>query len=101
MIVLICVVAIMAPVLAPFNPSAQSSEYVLKGPGPGGHHLLGTAEYGRALLSSIMCVTRVSLQVGLVAVLVGFGLGVPSGLMAGFLGGTTETAIMRLTDMLM
>jgi peptide/nickel transport system permease protein len=101
MIVLMCVVAIMAPVLAPFNPSAQSSEDVLKGPGAGGPHLLGTDEYGRDLLSRIIWGTRVSLQVGLVSVLVGFGIGVPGGLMAGFLGGKTETAIMRLTDMLM
>src|SRR5215468_7699817 len=81
MIVLMCIVAILAPVLAPFNPSAQSSEYVLKGPGAGGHHLLGTDEYGRDLFSRIIWGTRVSLQVGLVSVLVGFCLGVPGGIM--------------------
>src|ERR1043166_115311 len=101
MIVLMCVVAIMAPVLAPFNPSAQSAEYVLKGPGTGGHHVLGTDEYGRDLLSRIIWGTLVSLQVGLASVFVGFCAGVPCGIMAGFLGGTTEMAIMRLTDMLM
>jgi len=74
MIVLMCAVAILAPVLAPFNPSAQSSAYVLKGPGAGGNHLLGTDEYGRDLFSRIIWGTRVSLQVGLVSVLVGFCL---------------------------
>jgi peptide/nickel transport system permease protein len=101
MIVLMCVVALLAPVLAPFSPSAQSSEYVLKGPGAGANHLLGTDEYGRDLLSRIIWGTRVSLQVGLASVLVGFCIGVPCGMLAGFLGGATETAIMRLTDMLM
>jgi peptide/nickel transport system permease protein len=101
MIILMCAVALLAPVLAPFSPSAQSSEYVLKGPGAGGGHLLGTDEYGRDLLSRIIWGTRVSLQVGLASVFVGFCAGVPCGIMAGFLGGATEMAIMRLTDMLM
>src|SRR5919108_2553945 len=98
MIVLMGVVALLAPVLAPFSPSTPSSEYVLQGPGAGGHHLLGTDEYGRDLLSRIIWGTRVSLQVGLASVLVGFCLGVPCGILAGFLGGATETTIMRLTD---
>ena len=101
MIALMCVVALLAPVLAPFSPSAPSSQYVLQGPGTGGHHLLGTDEYGRDLLSRIIWGTRVSLQVGLASVLVGFCLGVPGGMLAGFLGGATEMTIMRLTDMLM
>ena len=101
LVVVMCAVAVLAPVLAPFSPSAQSSEYVLKGPGTGGNHLLGTDEYGRDLLSRIIWGTRVSLQVGLASVLVGFCIGVPCGMMAGFLGGATEMMIMRLTDMLM
>jgi ABC-type dipeptide/oligopeptide/nickel transport system permease subunit len=54
MIVLLCIVALLAPVLAPFSPSAQASEYVLQGPGAGGHHLRGTDEYGRDLLSRML-----------------------------------------------
>src|ERR1051326_3578311 len=87
MVVLMCAVALLAPVLAPFSPSAQSSEYVLKGPGASGGHVLGTDEYGRDLLSRIIWGTRVSLQVGLASVFVGFCAGVPCGIMAGFLGG--------------
>jgi peptide/nickel transport system permease protein len=93
--------AILAPWLSPFSPSAQFSDYVLKEPGAGGKHLLGTDEFGRDLLSRIIWGARVSLIVGLAAVVVGFLLGVPLGVMAGFLGGKVEMTIMRLTDMLM
>ena len=99
-VVVMVVVAIAAPVIAPFSPSAQAPAYVLKGPGTG-EHVLGTDEYGRDLLARIIWGTRVSLQVGLLAVLIGFGLGVPLGIMAGYLGGPTEMAVMRTTDMLL
>ncbi len=95
------VVAALAPWLAPFSPSAQFSDHVLKAPGEAGTYVLGTDEYGRDLLSRIIWGTRVSLQVGLAAVVVGFVVGVPLGIMAGFLGGRVEMTIMRLTDMLM
>ena len=93
--------AVMAPLISPFSPSAQFSDYVLKGPGAGGRHILGTDEFGRDLLSRIIWGTRVSLQVGLAAVLVGFFLGVPLGIMAGFMGGAVEVSIMRFMDMLL
>ena len=94
-------VAALAPWLAPFCPSAQFSDYVLKAPGAGGKYVLGTDEFGRDVLSRIIWGTRVSLQVGLAAVVVGFLAGVPLGIMAGFLGGRVEMTIMRITDMLM
>jgi peptide/nickel transport system permease protein len=93
--------AALAPLLSPFSPSAQFSSHVLKGPGAGGMHLLGTDEYGRDLLSRIIWGARVSLQVGLAAVVVGFLIGVPAGITAGFVGGGVEAVIMRLTDMLL
>jgi peptide/nickel transport system permease protein len=93
--------AALAPLLSPFEPSAQFSDYVLKAPGAGGKHLLGTDEYGRDILSRIIWGSQVSLKVGLGAVLCGFVSGVPLGIMAGFLGGRTESTILRLTDMLL
>ena len=45
-------VAALAPWFAPFSPSEQFSAYVLKGPGAGGQHVLGTDEFGRDLLRS-------------------------------------------------
>ncbi|GIX46761.1 MAG: peptide ABC transporter permease [Candidatus Tectimicrobiota bacterium] len=101
MVLTMVVVALLAPYIAPFSPSAQYADYVLKAPGAGGKHLLGTDEYGRDLLSRIIWGTRVSLQVGLASVCVGFVLGVPLGIMAGFLRGSTEAMIMRFTDMML
>jgi peptide/nickel transport system permease protein len=100
MVVLMILAAIFAPFVSPFSPSEQFSEYVLQGPGSG-PHLLGTDEYGRDLLSRVIWGTRVSLQVGLGAVLVGFIVGVPLGILAGFGGGATEAIILRFTDMLL
>src|SRR6266516_2221819 len=101
LVVIMLLVAALAPWFAPFSPSEQFSAYVLKGPGAGGKHLLGTDEFGRDLLSRIIWGARVSLHVGLAAVVVGFALGVPLGITAGFLGGRVAMLIMRLTDMLM
>ncbi len=100
MIVLMVISAILAPIVSPFNPAAQFSDYVLSSPGPGGH-LLGTDEFGRDLLSRIIWGTRVSLQVGVGSAILGFLLGVPLGIVAGFIGGRTEATILRFTDMLL
>jgi peptide/nickel transport system permease protein len=101
LVVAMLVLAALAPLVSPFNPSAQFSDYVLKGPGAGGKHLLGTDEFGRDLLSRIIWGSQVSLKVGLGAVVVGFLVGVPLGIMAGFMGGKMEATILRLTDLLL
>ena len=101
LVLIMILAAALAPWFAPFSPSEQFSAHVLKGPGAGGQHVLGTDEFGRDLWSRIIWGARVSLQVGLAAVVVGFVLGVPLGIMAGFLGGRAEMTIMRFTDMLM
>lgn len=100
MVLIMVSAAIIAPIISPFSPSAQFSAYVLSSPGPGGH-ILGTDEFGRDLLTRIIWGSRVSLQVGLGAVVVGFVVGVPLGILAGFSGGRTEAIILRFTDMLL
>jgi peptide/nickel transport system permease protein len=100
MVVVMVGTAIFAPLIAPVSPSAVSPEFALKGPGVGGR-VLGSDEFGRDILSRIVWGTRVSLQVGLASVVIGFLVGVPLGIMAGYLGGRTETAVMRFSDMLL
>jgi peptide/nickel transport system permease protein len=95
------VIAAAAPLLAPLSPSAQFSDAVLKGPGAVERHALGTDEFGRDILSRIIWGARISLQVGLASVLMGFVLGVPLGIFAGYRGARVETTIMRAMDMLM
>jgi peptide/nickel transport system permease protein len=95
------VIAAAAPLIAPLSPSAQFSDAVLKGPAAVDRHALGTDEFGRDILSRIIWGARISLQVGLASVLMGFVLGVPLGIFAGYRGAKTETTIMRAMDMLM
>src|SRR5262249_46463157 len=95
------VAAAAAPLIAPLSPSAQFSDAVLKGPGTVERHMLGTDEFGRDLLSRIIWGGRVSLEVGLASVLLGFGFSVPLGILAGVQPGRVESAIMRGADMLM
>jgi peptide/nickel transport system permease protein len=95
------VMAAAAPLIAPFSPSAQFSNAVLKGPGAVEGHYLGTDEFGRDILTRVIWGARVSLEVGLASVVFAFFVGVPLGILAGFRGGRVETAIMRGADMLM
>ena len=98
-VVLLILIAIAAPWLSPYSPSAQYSDAVLQSPTH--RYFLGTDMYGRDLLSRLIWGTRISLEVGVSAVVVGFVLGVPLGLCAGYLGGTIEVLIMRLADLML
>jgi peptide/nickel transport system permease protein len=93
------VVALAAPWIAPYEPAAQYTDAVLHGPTQ--RYVLGTDMFGRDLLSRLIWGTRISLQVGLGAAMVGFAIGVPLGLLAGYVEGITEAVIMRLTDLLL
>ncbi len=99
-IVLIMVlVALLAPYLAPHDPVAVDLSIRRIPPGSEGH-LLGTDHMGRDLLSRIIWGSRVSLQVGIVAVGIGIFAGTTLGLIAGFYRGTVEAAIMRVIDIM-
>ncbi|RMF91201.1 MAG: ABC transporter permease [Nitrospinota bacterium] len=93
------IIAIIAPWIVPYSPSAQYPDYVLKG--PSSRHLLGTDMYGRDLLSRIIWGTRVSLEVGVSSVVLGFLIGTPLGIIAGYFGGKIEALIMRMTDIML
>lgn len=93
------VVAIAAPWLSPFNPLEQHPGAELTR--PGSPYLLGTDQLGRDLLSRILYGSRNSFLVGIVAVALGAGIGIASGLVAGFLGGWVDAVIMRCYDALL
>jgi ABC-type dipeptide/oligopeptide/nickel transport system permease subunit len=90
------IIAIFAPVLAPYDPNHQDLYRVLAPPSRA--HLLGTDNLGRDLLSRLLYGARVSLFVGIVSSLVSAALGVVVGLIAGFRGGMVDAIIMRITD---
>jgi len=90
------IVAVFAPVLAPYSPFQQDLYHVLAPPSR--LHLLGTDNLGRDLLSRLLYGARVSLFVGIVSSLVSAVIGVVIGLIAGFRGGMVDAIIMRITD---
>jgi peptide/nickel transport system permease protein len=92
-------VALMAPLLAPFDPLAQHAGDELKAPGT--TYLLGTDEFGRDILSRIVYGARISLGVGIVSMGIGFAIGALSGIISGFLGGWVDVVVNRLWDCLL
>jgi ABC-type dipeptide/oligopeptide/nickel transport system permease subunit len=104
-IALTVIVAVAAPLIAPYGPLDQAPEVNNRPPlwrGDGGElHILGTDPLGRDLLSRTMYGARVSLLIGATAVLLAGSIGVLLGLLAGFIGGVVEMVIMRLVDTLL
>jgi peptide/nickel transport system permease protein len=103
-ILLLVVVAIFAPWIAPYSPLKEFSNGLtpVGGPiGPGSHFLLGTDEAGRDVLSRLIFGARVSLLVGVVATGLASLIGVAVGTAAGYFGGLVESILMRLTDTVM
>jgi peptide/nickel transport system permease protein len=96
---LFLVTAAFGPLFAPYDPYAQDLYNVLSKPGSA--HLLGTDSLGRDTLSRLIYGARITLAVGVVAVMIGATIGSILGLIAGFFGGWINTIIMRLTDALM
>ena len=97
-LVLIILVAIFAPLVAPYSITERSSEFRAS---PSADHLFGTDRIGRDVFSRVVYGARVSLRVGVLATLISLFIGVLAGAVAGFFGGIVETIIMRLTDMLL
>ncbi|MFT8246638.1 ABC transporter permease [Roseomonas sp. BN140053] len=97
------VVALLAPWIAPGDIDAQDLGRRLKPPGwmdaEGNLFLAGTDNLGRDIAGRLVHGSRISLTVGVLAVLFGGGLGLTLGLLAGYYGGRLDAAIMRFTDM--
>ncbi len=94
----VILVALAAPVLAPHDPVAQIAKPLLP---PGREYLAGTDEFGRDELSRLIYGARVSLYVGVLAVLFALGVGGTTGVVAGFRGGWVDDTAMRAMDMLL
>ena len=91
--------AVLAPVLAPYDPTVGNLS--LSKQGPTLAHLMGTDLLGRDEFSRVLYGARISLTVGVVAVFFGLVLGVTAGALAGGVGGRVDTVLMRITDVLL
>ncbi|MEJ2204113.1 MAG: ABC transporter permease [Gemmatimonadota bacterium] len=94
----ICLVALLAPLLAPFDPGAQGDLVRERFLAPSLDHPLGTDNLARDVLSRLLYGARISLTVGLLAVAISVTLGTGLGAVAGYLGGRTDAVIMRFVD---
>src|SRR5437870_6215543 len=95
-VVFFVVLALLAPGIAPYDPLATSWSAIRKA--PTALHWFGTDEIGRDVLSRVVWGTRASLLAGVVSVSISLLLGVPIGLVAGFVGGALDALISRITD---
>src|SRR5437773_8374556 len=98
----VIVVAVAAPLISPYDPLEQQLEARLAPPvwaGGSLDHVFGTDQLGRDVLSRLMFGARVSMVIGVMAVLVSGVLGVAAGVAAGFYGGLVDELIMRLADL--
>ncbi len=92
-------VAVFAPLIAPFDPNA--SNWLAVRQAPSALHWFGTDDLGRDILSRVIFGARASLLVGIVSVSIAIIIGVPLGLISGYFGGLVDVAISRCTDALL
>ena len=97
--VLLALMAIFAPVIAPYDYQVQSIAERLQM--PSAQHLMGTDRMGRDILSRLIYGGRISLLVSLLAVIVSLVIGGLLGAVSGYMGGKVDSVIMRLMDILM
>jgi peptide/nickel transport system permease protein len=96
LITLFALCALLAPLLAPYDPLAQELGARLRPPSP--EHWLGTDSLGRDIASRILYGARISLIIGVVVVTSAGLVGTAVGLVAGYAGGLVDEALMRLTE---
>lgn len=102
-ITLLCLaaVAVLAPLVAPYDPTAQPDVVALKDLAPSFAHPFGTDPYSRDVLSRVIYGARLSLGIGFLATLISVTVGVAYGAASGLAGGIVDGVLMRVLDALM
>jgi peptide/nickel transport system permease protein len=98
-VLLLFVVSLLAPVIAPYDPGAIDLKNVLVP--PSGQHWFGTDQLGRDVLSRMIWGARISLKVGFVATGLAILIGMILGAVAGYYGGWIDATIMRFVDVML
>lgn len=98
-VLLLLLVALFAPLISPYNPTATDVHNMLSPPSKS--HVFGTDELGRDVFSRMMWGSRISLQVGFVAVGIAIFIGIIVGALAGYYGGVVDSILMRFVDIML
>lgn len=98
-IAVIILAALLAPLVAPYDPMAVDPSHRLLPPNR--QHLFGTDQLGRDGFSRVVWGGRLSLTVGLIAVAIELVVGTVVGVVSGYLGGVVDTVVMRLCDVML
>lgn len=99
-VLLVVAVAAFGPLLAPADPAAPDFSHILAPPLTA-HHLLGTDQLGRDVLSRILYGARTTLAAGVLSALLAAVVGLPIGVISGYFRGPVDVAIMRLVDVML
>ncbi|MDR0809259.1 MAG: ABC transporter permease [Gemmobacter sp.] len=91
--------AVFAPVVAPYDPILQNGDITLLPPSLA--HPFGTDNFGRDLLSRVIWGARIDLQIAVIGVVFPFLIGTVAGTVAGFFGGWVDASLMRLIDVVL
>jgi peptide/nickel transport system permease protein len=97
---LVVLVAVFGPLVAPYDPAATDFSHLFAPP-LSAHHLLGTDQLGRDVLSRMLYGARTTLEAGLASTLLGTLLGLPIGVISGYFRGPVDVVIMRVIDVLL
>ncbi|MGQ0816188.1 MAG: oligopeptide ABC transporter permease [Gemmatimonadota bacterium] len=100
-LIVMYLIALLAPLIAPYDPIAQRDIVATSFLPPSGAHWLGTDRFGRDVLSRIVYGARISLSIGFIATLISVTLGTVLGAIAGYFGGKIDALLMRFTDMVL
>jgi peptide/nickel transport system permease protein len=98
-VIMLLLVAVFAPLLAPYDPLRPDFRRIAQP--PTAEHWFGTDQNGRDILSRVIHGTRISVSIGVAAVLLGLLLGTTMGLVAGYFGGWIDSFLMRTVDVLL
>ncbi|KIQ05632.1 D-ala-D-ala transporter subunit [Agrobacterium tumefaciens] len=98
-LLLLVIVAILAPWIAPYSATSQNLSQALQPPSFA--HWAGTDEFGRDILSRLIFGTRITIQTVLAVSLIVGPIGLLIGIVAGFVGGRTDAFLMRATDIVL
>jgi peptide/nickel transport system permease protein len=98
-LVLLVVVAIVAPLITLYDPLEMSPQDRLQPPSPA--HWFGTDNFGRDIFARVVYGTRISLPMGLISVGLALSIGLIGGLLSGYYGGWIDAVVMRLVDVML